>query len=394
MVKTKNRLHFLDALRAFAILMMLQGHFVHALLAKEYHGSDHIIYTLWEYCRGVTAPVFFTITGFIFIFLLVKQQDVGFKNPRVSIGIRRALKVILWGYLLRLSMFSIFNGTLNPSFFYIDVLQCIGLSLLLLIGIYLMYYRLGVNWFQYTLLVIGIVVFFLEPIYDNQPLEFLIQPISNYFTKANGSIFTIFPWFGYACFGGFLAIAFTKYEADKRVYSIGVLLLLVFGLVLIFYSSPFFEFMHQVTRLQVFRSVGSNNYLFMRLGDVFIVFSVFILIRKYIVNKTISKIGSKTLSVYIIHFFVLYGSWFGLGLTAIFYHALTPIQSFIGALLFVFGICTLVLNYYKYEEELKLRLQRLFVSINKRIDRILPDYVISARKTVMRRYRKLLYIRK
>ena len=71
----KFRLDFIDVIRAFAICMMLQGHFVGKLLAARYHDENNFIYWLWHYCTGITAPVFFTVSGFIFTFLLVKESD-------------------------------------------------------------------------------------------------------------------------------------------------------------------------------------------------------------------------------------------------------------------------------------------------------------------------------
>ena len=56
------RLYFIDALRAFAILMMLQGHFISGLLDPVFKDPSNPIYSFWLYCRGFTAPVFFTIT--------------------------------------------------------------------------------------------------------------------------------------------------------------------------------------------------------------------------------------------------------------------------------------------------------------------------------------------
>lgn len=155
MATHNSRLYFLDAIRAFAIIMMLQGHFVHALLGDEFRDRTNTVYLIWEYFRGMTAPTFFTITGFIFTFLLIKNEFVGLENPRVLKGIKRAVKVIFWGYLLRLSLFAIFKGSFNPSFFYVDVLQCIGTSLLLLIGVYLLFYKKENRLFQRFVVLLG-----------------------------------------------------------------------------------------------------------------------------------------------------------------------------------------------------------------------------------------------
>ncbi len=70
-----TRLFFLDAVRAFAILMMLQGHFIDALLQPIYRDKTKAIYNTWEYFRGITAPTFFTITGLVFVYLLLRAKS-------------------------------------------------------------------------------------------------------------------------------------------------------------------------------------------------------------------------------------------------------------------------------------------------------------------------------
>ena len=48
-MKPNQRLYFIDAVRAFAILMMLQGHFIDTLLAPEFRSDDFIAYRIWSY---------------------------------------------------------------------------------------------------------------------------------------------------------------------------------------------------------------------------------------------------------------------------------------------------------------------------------------------------------
>ncbi len=393
MTKQTSRLHFLDAIRAFAIMMMLQGHFVHALLGDAYRDKSNFVYSTWEYFRGMTAPTFFTITGFIFTFLLLKQSATGLDNPRVLKGVKRAVKVIFWGYLLRLSLYAVFNGTVNPSFFYVDVLQCIGTSMLLLTGVYLILSRTNKTWFQNTVLGLGIIIFILQPLYDACILEFLPQTVANYFTNHNGSVFTLFPWFGYVCFGSFMATLFLKYGEHKAFYPYSIITLLFTGGLLVWYSSSILMVLHDVTNITIFKSVAYNNFLFIRLGNVCILFAVFILFKNYLTHKTIIRIGGKTLSIYIIHFFVLYGSWFGLGLNRFFYHDLTPVETIIGALLFVTFICVLVLYYYTYEEKIKLQLTLLLSVTRKKIKMALPEVFIWI-KWVFRWYKNLRFLKR
>ncbi|HRF38137.1 MAG TPA: heparan-alpha-glucosaminide N-acetyltransferase domain-containing protein, partial [Saprospiraceae bacterium] len=101
----KIRLHFLDALRAFAILMMLQGHFVDTLLAPEYRDLNSPIFNAWTFMRGLTAPVFFTVTGIVFVFLLLKENKPLKEHVRVRKGIRRAFFLLALGYLLKWNVY-------------------------------------------------------------------------------------------------------------------------------------------------------------------------------------------------------------------------------------------------------------------------------------------------
>ena len=381
---TSNRLHFLDAMRAFAILMMLQGHFVHALLASEYHDRSNFVYARWEYFRGITAPVFFSVTGFVFCYLLLKRKEMGWANPRVKLGIKRALKLIFWGYVIRLSLGSVFSGGINTSFFYVDVLQCIGVSLLLLISLYLLCFRKRGRGFQILLLVLGMSIFLFEPLYENYGFGILPETISNYFTKANGSIFTLFQRFGYVCIGGFLASVYKRLQHFKGVNIYSGLLLIITGFALIYGSSAMFRGLSLYLDIAVFGEVANNNYLFMRLGDVFIIMAICIWSQKLVSGELVSKIGSRTLSIYIVHFFVLYGSWFGFGLNHFFSKALNPLETFVGAILFGIGVCCVVLYYYKYE----LVIKNTFYDVIHNKYSFINKNMLLVKQLIVKRYKK------
>ena len=78
-----KRSYFIDAVRAFAILMMLQGHFIDTLLNINYRDQTNLAFNLWQDFRGITAPNFFTISGLIFTFLLIKSSDSKTTNTRI-----------------------------------------------------------------------------------------------------------------------------------------------------------------------------------------------------------------------------------------------------------------------------------------------------------------------
>ncbi|MEP3385317.1 MAG: heparan-alpha-glucosaminide N-acetyltransferase domain-containing protein, partial [Flavobacteriaceae bacterium] len=244
-MKTKTaRLFFIDAMRAWAILMMLQGHFIDGLLDPVYRDSENAVFSIWLYFRGITAPVFFTVSGFIFTYLLIKVPQKGFENPRVRKGIRRGLQLLLIGYLLRMNLLGIFSGEIYDSFYLVDVLHCIGFSILALIGIYLFTTNRNKYLFPAILLGITFVLFLFEPLYKQWSFSFLPNAIANYFTKTNGSVFTLIPWLGYATIGGFIAILFHKFKDHKYLYETAIWIALVLGSLLIFTSSDVFLYIH------------------------------------------------------------------------------------------------------------------------------------------------------
>lgn len=353
MSNSKSRLFFLDAIRAWAILMMLQGHFIDGLLDNAFRDNSNILFTTWKYFRGITAPVFFTVSGFIFTFLLIKSPQTGWNNPRVKKGIKRGLELLVIAYLLRMNIFGLFKGEVYDSFYLVDVLHCIGLSLLFIIGFYILTFA-KLKWIFPTILVsTTLLLFIFEPIYKASSFEFLPQVFANYLTKANGSVFTIIPWLGYATIGSFMSVLFSKYQESKNLYQYVVPTYIAIGLILIFLSSDFFLSIYEVTGIQLFQDIFNNNYLFIRLGDVLIVFSIFILLRKFLMNATWLRIGQSTLSIYIIHFIILYGSFTGVGLYRFFHHSLNPFIAISGAILFMIASTYLALKYEDHKADIK-----------------------------------------
>ncbi len=353
------RLFFIDAMRAWAILMMLQGHFVDGLLDNAFRDSSSNVYTIWKYFRGITAPVFFTVSGFIFTYLLIRVPQKGFSNPRVKKGIRRGLQLLFIGYLLRLNLFGLLKGQVYDAFFLVDVLHIIGLSILGIVAVYLLTYKHSRLLFPGVLFALACILFAFEPIYKEWTYPFLPDALANYLTRSNGSVFTIVPWFGYTAFGAVLSLVFTRFKDHKQVYNWAIPIAALSGIALIFYSSPLFVYLHESTGIALFNKIYSNNYLFIRMGDVLLVFAVFMLIRQLVTSQVVLKIGQNTLSIYVIHFIILYGSFTGLGLYRYFHHSLSPAVVIPGAILFM-AVCSYTsLLYAKHEDQVKLKLDQI-----------------------------------
>ena len=338
-------------MRAWAILMMLQGHFIDGLLDNAFRDNTDLTYNIWKYFRGITAPVFFTVSGFIFTYLLIRVPQKGFQNPRVSKGIKRGLQLIFIGYLLRTNLLGIFEGQIYDSFYLVDVLHCIGLSLLGIIGIYLWSNNKSKMLLPVLLLGVTGLLFLFEPVYKDWSFGFMPQALANFLTKAHGSVFTIIPWFGYTTFGAFMSVMFTRYKNHNYFYEYAISLSALVGLILIFLSSDVLVGLSSLTGITLFEAIALNNYLFIRLGDVFMVFAVFMIFRRLMTKTTLLKIGQSTLSIYVIHFVILYGSFTGLGLYRFFHHELSPLVAISGAVVFMI-VCTYIALQYERKKAL------------------------------------------
>ena len=366
-----NRLYFIDAVRAFAILMMLQGHFVDTLLNPIYRDDSYLAYTVWSYFRGITAPTFFTISGLVFLYLLLKANAKGSDKQRLQKGATRGLMLIVIGYALRIPFFSWLKGSFDNYFLVIDVLQCIGISLLLLIGLYLLC-RKNSYLLSVVLLSMGCIIFLTEPLYRELTLENIPLVFANYLSKSNGSVFTMLPWFGYVAFGGFLATLFFRNSQKKHFKSITVTTFFLLSGVLLLYSTEILQQLYKLTSIELFELSANYNYLFLRLGNVLLYFAFFYSLERFMKQSIVTQIGEKTLNIYIVHFIIIYGSFTGIGLKHFYYKSLEPWEAFFGAIAFIIIVCLIVFHIgktnafiYKHIRKFLRLIKRTIVGLKK-----------------------------
>jgi uncharacterized membrane protein len=331
----KIRLYFLDALRAFAILMMLQGHFVDTLLANEFRDLSNPVFSTWFFMRGLTAPVFFTVTGIVFVFLMLKEQKPLREHVRVRKGIRRGLMLLALGYLLKWNIFSLITLNFHSYHFTVDVLHIIGLGLLLLIGVYAAHRTWGIS-FPIAAGILGMLIFLIFPVMKTMDWTNAPRLLANYFSMQYGSTFNIFPWLGYTMLGGVIgSLAHYRTAWFKKWWM--PLAFFATGLWLHLSSYTIFNNLSEVLASELSQKWLENQYIFWRFGHVLIVLSVFIFLEQVLrkgFHSLFLKIGSETLTIYSGHYVVLYGTWFGIGFSQLWYRQLNPMEVVVGAFLF------------------------------------------------------------
>ena len=326
--------------------MMLQGHFIDTFLDASYKDYSNISFKIWNYFRGITAPIFFTISGLIFSYLLITAKHKGILKKRISKGLIRGLLLIGIGYILRIPISIIFTGEFHNYYFVVDVLQSIGLSIICIVFFYKITFKKTLI-FSLLMLIIGVSIFVTEPLYRTINTENLPLFFSNYITQKNGSVFTFLPWFGYMAFGAFISTIFYRYLKYEKFKIYTVIGFLITGVILINFSSLILMKLFFLTDIQIFNSSANYNYLFTRLGNVLIILALFYSFERFLKFPLILKIGQKTLSIYVIHFIIIYGSFTGYGLNKIISKTLTPWQAIISAIIFLITVCFISFYYVK-----------------------------------------------
>lgn len=338
-----TRLDFIDVLRAVAILLMLQGHFVHDTLGEVYRDSSQWWYAIWLFMRGLTAPLFFTVTGLVFTYLLLRDGRPLRQNIRWRKGIRRGGTLILIGYLLKFSLVNLGSVGWQSYHFTLDVLHCIGLALLLIAGLYALTQGLSKRYFGFLLLFFALLVFLSDPWRLSLNTDAWPRILAHYLTTDHGSVFTPLPWLGYSLFGGVLGSLL--HWRPQLAYGYGLpAILSVVGILTFCFSSMWLMNLHFLTGWEGFKTLAYDNTLFIRAGHAWVLIALFMWVvgRMEEVPKLLTSIGSETLTIYCGHYALLYGSGLGFSLIHLLGRNLSPAQAYSGALLLVLFFIGLV----------------------------------------------------
>ena len=338
----RPRLKFIDMARSLAILLMLEGHFTGAALSNVYRKDEFILYKIWHNIHGLTSPLFFTVTGVIFVYLLSANNEIPFRdNIRVKKGYRRVLELLFWGYFIQLNIWSILQSFYYGSKFHLDwfyafhVLQSIAVGIFFLLGIYGIFKWIGKGALHWYYLVAALLVFVGYAQMKNY-IQLDEQAITTGLSKdpaywPNGSPkflqnmfygqfsdFSFMRYSGYTILGGMLGSLIRTYEQKTREWWFGSAFIIV-GILISLFIQPIFHELDQLTNAIGLTEKGVyelNATAFIRFGQVVSVLGVFMLLDKYVrvSDSLYLKMGQNTLPIYVVHVIILYGGIFGFGL--------------------------------------------------------------------------------
>jgi hypothetical protein len=341
--------------RSIAILLMIEGHFTGAALSADYRTYDYWLFALWHNLHGLTSPLFFAVTGVVFVYLLGKSNDVPyFSNERVRKGFKRVRMLLFWGYFIQFNFIvfgkslyygfkNVFNGNGWVFHFHFDwfyafhVLQSIAIGIFLLLIIYGVYRLINKGALYWYYLIAGIILFTIYGYmkhhiwWDDHLIE--LGKMTNkdrHFWPENApkfiqnmfygqfSDFSFVRYSGYTIMGGMIGSLIRTYEYNVKKWWFGASFIII-GLIFAIASPTMFRNVDAFTNwigLTDFGHFVFNGTSFSRLGQVAILLGILMLIDSYYNVKAhlFLKIGQNTFPIYIVHVIILYGGILGLGL--------------------------------------------------------------------------------
>jgi len=306
-----SRLTFIDLLRGWALLVMIEVHVFNAFIIPCYKT------TAWfhalNFINGLVAPSFIFISGFVF--LLASQKKIeSFRSFGLAFWKQLGRIGLIWivGYSLHLPFFSFQRAIKEAtdaqwlSFYQSDVLHCIAFGLVILFFSRLLIrndrtYRTFL--FSSGILVVLATMF----LWDIDFNIWIPAPLAAYLNGKHYSLFPLFPWMAFMLFGGYLSSGYIQ-AREKQKEKDFILRFALIGAIL--FSICLIE-----GELPLHFHIGSNDisanpfFFFLRLGIVMLLLTACWFYAEY--RKTqksfVLDVSRESLMVYAAHLLVIYG---------------------------------------------------------------------------------------
>jgi uncharacterized membrane protein len=314
----EGRLEFIDGMRAYAILMMLQLHVIGLTLADSRRESGSFLYSLWQQSGGAIAPAFLFASGLIVSYLLFRDP-AAIDRARLKKNLWRGVHLLILGYLLQMNWHTflcLFNG--DGCFWHwlqrTHVLHTIGVAVFIVTA--LAYLTRRVRWlFPVAALVLMHLSFTLGSIVTvRDGLPGVLRVFSTYVLESHAS-FPVLTWTGFALAGAALGFLAVELQLHRRTWVF--LLLPVLGYAIRMRSWYILRDSYSVWWSDYSQWLDYSVFTYYRLGEVLIIAGVIGLLTRFVtLPKFIHATARETLGIYFLHSMLVYGSVTGFGMDA------------------------------------------------------------------------------
>jgi uncharacterized membrane protein len=322
-----HRVIFVDLSRALAVIFMIQGHAIDALLAPAFRQGA--LYDSWLFLRGLTSCLFLTLSGFAFSIATIRHWAAHTTWGRGPLRrVRRFGFFVLLGYGLHYPVshawqLAAIDTALWRYFLQVDVLQTIGVSLMLLQLLVL----LAGTPRRFGVICLGLataIVLATPIVWRVEWTRWLPLLLAAYLSPATGSIFPLFPWTAFLLLGAALGQLYAHWGAahlgrfENRVLIAGGALAVVTGVLLA-------ELPYQPLGPVDFWKNSPNLFL-IRAGSVLLILGGVAHLSRWVasVPHLVGALAQESLTIYFLHLCVLYGSPWNVGLRQWFGTTLSP----------------------------------------------------------------------
>lgn len=213
-----GRLQFIDALRGWAVLFMIETHVVNAMLRPEL--TDTILFKILNFFNGLVAPSFLFASGLAFAIASHRKiaDYLAFRGPLFRHLGRIALLFII-AYGLHIPKFEYHHVRYDASeaawraFCQVDVLHCIAFTLLLL-TVLLLILRSEKRLYTVTAVLLGVFVFATPLVWGIDFWRLLPVSAAEYLNGIHASLFPIFPWSSFVFAGALAGYYYLRIASD------------------------------------------------------------------------------------------------------------------------------------------------------------------------------------
>jgi len=309
-----QRLYALDLVRFIAMLLMVQGHVLDALLPDTITHSETAFWTAWNWIRGLTAPVFLIVSGASHVFAAKRGADGYIRQDIIQRRIRMAVLLIGIGYLLvlpgrRLIDLPYVSNESWAEVLGVNILQLIGVTLIAFVMI--MERTPTITSMRTRALTTIVCILALSPLmhaaFLHEGLPMWLRP---YLTMKYGSLFPLFPISAYLFVGVVLGTYLAELQEEQRggwLLRIGIRFALPTALLLYAMQQVL---MARGVHWHYLSSSNSEFLVLARSAAALAIIAVCVLLLRatWPMRNVYVTFGKKGLYIYVLHIVLLFGT--------------------------------------------------------------------------------------